>query len=127
MSKITIDRAVLEQAIDALERERPYLGPMPSKTSAAIDALRETLAHPQQEPVGEVTDALSGAFKCEFNGPLSVGTKLYTSPPARKPLTESEIYKAINDWVGDIDPEDEPSALDIFRAAEAAHGIKEKP
>ena len=40
-------------------------------------------------------------------------------------LTDEDVYAAIKDWIGLADPEDEPSALEIARAIEAAHGIKE--
>ncbi len=46
-----------------------------------ITAIKETLAQPEQEPVGEIVDAIEGAFKCSFTKMLPVGTKLYTTPP----------------------------------------------
>ena len=46
-----------------------------------ITALREALAQPVQEPVGEVTHVSDNGFQCEFNQHLPVGTKLYTTPP----------------------------------------------
>jgi hypothetical protein len=54
---------------------------------------REALAQPEQEPVGEIVDAIEGAFKCSFTKMLPVGTKLYTTPPQRTwvGLTEDEI------------------------------------
>jgi len=47
----------------------------------------------QAEPVGEVTAAVDGAFKCEFSKHLPVGTKLYTTSPQRKPLTMQPIVQ----------------------------------
>ena len=47
----------------------------------AICAIKEALAQPEQEPVGEIVDAIEGAFKCSFTKMLPVGTKLYTTPP----------------------------------------------
>jgi hypothetical protein len=44
MTHITIERAKLEQVLEALESERPYLGPMPSKTVKAITAIKQALA-----------------------------------------------------------------------------------
>ena len=41
----------LKLALVALESERPYLGPMPSKTVKAITAIKQALAAPVQEPV----------------------------------------------------------------------------
>lgn len=49
------------------------------RISNAITALRTALEQ-QAEPVGEVTDTIDGAFKCEFSKHLPVGTKLYTTP-----------------------------------------------
>ena len=58
---------VLKQALEALELERPYLGPMPTKTSKAIASLRQAIKEHalrevqrlgqeiEQEPVGALT------------------------------------------------------------------------
>ena len=48
----------------------------------------------EQEPVGEIVDAIEGAFKCSFTKMLPVGTKLYTTPPQRKSLSDEEIEYA---------------------------------
>ena len=63
----------------------------------AITALRTALEQQQAEPVGEVTAAVDGAFKCEFSKHLPVGTKLYTTPPQRQlvGLTDKERETAI--------------------------------
>jgi len=76
---------------------------------------------PAQEPVGEIVDAIEGAFKCSFTKMLPVGTKLYTTPPQRKPLTDEEIetYRYMIDWTAHW------SYINFARAIEAAHGIKE--
>jgi len=54
---------------------------------------------PAQEPVGEIVDAIEGAFKCSFTKMLPVGTKLYTTPPAAQPapvkVWEAEGYDAL--------------------------------
>ena len=47
------------------------------------EAQDKKLAQPEQEPVGEIVDAIEGAFKCSFTKMLPVGTKLYTTPPQR--------------------------------------------
>jgi hypothetical protein len=49
----------------------------------------------EQEPVGEIVDAIEGAFKCSFTKMLPVGTKLYTTPPQRTwvGLTLEEILE----------------------------------
>ena len=76
-------------------------------------------AQPEQEPVGEIVDAIEGAFKCSFTKMLPVGAKLYTTPPQRKPLSNEEIYKIYRDC-GDLNVK-----INIARAIEATHGIKE--
>ena len=45
---------------------------------------------------------------------------LYTTPPQRKPLTDEEIYLAINQ----IDRGEQGWSIRFARAIEAAHGIK---
>ena len=52
---------------------------------------------PEQEPVGEIVDAIEGAFKCSFTKLLPVGTKLYTTPPKRPwvGLTDEEFHYCI--------------------------------
>ena len=47
--------------------------------------------------------------------------------PERQPLTDEEIQKAIRDWSGlPSEDNDELSDIELCRAIEAAHGIKEK-
>ena len=84
------------------------------------EAQDKKLAQPEQEPVGEIVDAIEGAFKCSFTKMLPVGTKLYTTPPQRKPLSDEEIetYRHMIDWTA------EWSYINFARAIEAAHGIK---
>jgi len=84
------------------------------------DAIKEALAQPEQEPVGEIVDAIEGAFKCSFTKMLPVGTKLYTTPPQRKPLTDEEIQHLLMP----VRISGDGYYLRIARAIEAAHGIK---
>lgn len=55
MTKILIDRCTVEQALKALkmmgEKYGEYACPACDHADAAIDALRERLAQPEQEPV----------------------------------------------------------------------------
>ena len=94
----------------------------------ALNAIREALAQPEQEPV---------AFICEFYAdeghpfvsfePVTHGTNtpLYSTPPHRKPLTDEEIDKL--PWEPhESNPMTFAEGLRYFaRAIEAAHGIKE--
>ena len=85
---------------------------------------------PEQQPVAEIVE-------CSVNGQQTVveiegrwkflkyGTKLYTTPPQRKPLTrgqirEIEVDVSLNPSFDYITP-----AEQLCRAIEAAHGIKE--
>jgi hypothetical protein len=85
----------MKQALDALEKERPYLGPMPTLTIKAITSLRQAIAKLEsQEPVGEV-DAIGlndTDFHVSFKRPMPLGTKLYTHPPQR---TEPESVQQV--------------------------------
>jgi hypothetical protein len=85
------------------------------------------MAQPEQEPVGEIVDAIEGAFKCSFTKMLPVGTKLYTTPPQRKPLTDEKIYSVLeNLQIMYNRPPTTDSRIIFARAIEAAHGIKGK-
>lgn len=80
----------------------PHLHECPvPKAYPAITAIKEALAQPEQELVGEVVDAIHGAFKCNFIKALPVGTKLYTAPPQLKPLepVEGDLLPAIGSKV----------------------------
>ena len=68
----------------SLEGSNPYL------PALAVTALREALAQPEQEPVGEVVEIGDHGFRCEFSQHLPVGAKLYTAAP----LPEQEPWGA---------------------------------
>ena len=88
------------------------------------EAQDKKLAEPEQEPVGEIVDAIEGAFKCSFTKMLPVGTKLYTTPPQRTwvGLTDKEIDEL---WMSHHDDFGNAlSAIDYERAIEAK--LKEK-
>ena len=78
------------------------------------------MAQPEQEPVvwmmpdGQIVNKWALQF---YGG--QVGKPLYTTPPQRKPLSDEEIYKIYRDC-GDLNVK-----INIARAIEAAHGIKE--
>ena len=70
----------------------------------------------QQEPVGKFAKFTDGIWREVTDG--SAGVPLYTTPPQRKPLTDEEVNKLVDDedWYND------PHGF--VRAIEAAHGIK---
>ena len=74
-------------------------------------------AQPEQEPIGEVVTA--GVIRWKDKYP-SLGTKLYTTPPQRKPLTDEQILTVVRDH---YNPYQRPE-ISFARAIEAAHGIK---
>ena len=80
--------------------------------------VREKPAQPEQEPVGEIVDAIEGAFKCSFTKMLPVGTKLYTTPPQRTwvGLTDEEILSISADCASSHQHTD----IHFARAIEAA-------
>ena len=89
----------------------------------ALNAIREALAQPEQEPV---------AFICEFYAdeghpfvsfePVTHGTNtpLYSTPPQRKPLTDEEIILIVAECAASHQHTD----IHFARAIERAHGIK---
>ena len=95
-------------------------------------AIKEVLAQPEQEPVGEVgqididEDGVGYAWFTIATDGLELGDKLYTSPPQRKSLTDEQIEKISEPfWDGHLGYgyADFDSA-GFARAIEAAHGIK---
>lgn len=102
MSKITVDRAVLEQARKALSDAQKDVADFQhintDETDAAIDALCEALAQPQPEPVAvvvarEYDDGSFAGHHLEWRGrneadDFPAGTYLYTSPPASTTTSE---------------------------------------
>ena len=93
-------------------------------TIMLVNALKEALAQPEQEPVA--WQFMNGSsfrkrrpddFSDLASDGLPYWRPLYTTPPQRKPLTNDELadlwYKQSLDW------------MEFARAIEATHGIKE--
>lgn len=98
-------------------------------TRLLVDALREALAQPEHsathgEPVGVVDSTISGHIDwlCTFFP--KQGTKLYTTPPQRKPLTDEQMTNIITTMCNTDDGTCDTRAM--CRAIEAAHGIKDE-
>lgn len=95
------DKKLMQQALEALEYiEHNYMS-LPAPAEKAITAIREALAQPEQEPVGEVEqieiddEGTASAWFTIATEPLNLGDKLYTSPPASKPwvgLTDEQRH-----------------------------------
>ena len=117
------EREALKLALKALEIGLPLIEDFGSTEQLnaqhkAITAIYEALAQPEQEPVGEIVDAIEGAFKCSFTKMLPVGTKLYTTPPQRTwvGLTDEEILSISADCASSHQHTD----IHFARAIEAA-------
>ena len=115
--KITVDRKVIEQALEALEymdvtAEHCVDNRIPD---AAITTLRTALEEPEQEPVAHCT--LEQLVFLQRMVPSTGTIALYTAPPQRE-------------WVGLTDEEYtelwgmKPDLLNFFRKIEAK--LKEK-
>jgi len=123
---VTKDEA-LKLALEALDGlSEPY------DVLKAQEAIREALAHPEQEPVawatmvGDFAHVRWGSERPNY--PIPYEVPLYTTPPHRKPLTDVEIWNTYkNLWM--FHPAEEPrlagDVLKFARAIEQAHGIKE--
>ena len=133
-----MSREAMKLALEALEGSIALTMPKIDLRKEAIAALREALAQPQQEPVAEVQVKMTGGnagistvireILDPLREPLSPGEKLYTSPPARKPLTYEQVEEV---WMAyekarPKNSSNHESRLQFARAIEAAHGIKEK-
>jgi hypothetical protein len=92
---------------------------------AIVDRALQALAQPsdsvEQEPVGVIQhlDELNE----QWTKHRPIGTKLYTTPPKRQPLTDDQIKKLADNCT----PETETGSLNYEKFArdiEAAHDIK---
>ena len=81
----------------------------------------------EQESVGVVHHKLTSTLGADYEQvavfvrPIEPGTKLYTTPPQRKPLTHEEMKKI---WYAMQNIMGWYSFQEIAQAIEAAHGIK---
>jgi hypothetical protein len=76
----------LKLALEALESERPYLGPMPSKTVKAITAIKQALAaQPAPAKIGTIGHIDNGKATLT----ASILSALQATPPAPAPVREN--------------------------------------
>lgn len=107
---MTTKDEALKQALAALEDIHPgNMTPMAEKAwDTAIATIREALAQKDEhEPVAEITaDDMGRPFNAIRIGAHfykeipPVGTKLYTAPPKRQPLTDEQRYALIKEHLG---------------------------
>ena len=102
---ITLPRAVIEQALDALEIGDPWS----PTTLRVLKALRTALEQPERKPLTQ-----------DLQAPLTLnGVALY---PRQHPLTDEKIINLADQiQIGAV----HQGHLLFARAIEAAHGIKE--
>ena len=127
---MTTKDEALKQALEALEEIHPgNMTPMAEKTwDTAITALRRALAQKdEQEPIGEAHayDSATRYTHCIWDANVvPVGTKLYTAPPKRQPLTDAGINEIAESMPGGLAGFMKGWGWQQFaRAIEAAHGI----
>ena len=146
-----MSKEAMKLALDALKADQKLIEAYRPKSHTdrllnAIKALEEALAKQEQgEPVGEVILYTGDGFPCApfhqvkwSDGMMPpVGTKFYTTPQQRKPLTDKMIFVAarvMNDRQADacnVDRDDQWKIYgqdfigDARAMLEAAHGIKE--
>ena len=114
---------VLIRAKEALAQPDPYAKGYADAMNWKVQNHLEHLptAQSEQEPVGKFAKFTDGIWREVTDG--SAGMPLYTTPPQRKPLTLvelSHIFASIPSI-----PFDGEWQLELSRAIEAAHGIKE--
>jgi len=116
-------RQALELALEALEEAWYHVGTF-QPTEKAIDlydearaAIKEALAQPEQEPVGQLLeDAFGRGQVMWFNKPKDE-SMLYTTPPQRTWV----------DLTWDDYPDEDTNNLDFYRGAKwAQFKLKEK-
>jgi hypothetical protein len=123
---ITLPRAVVRQALEALEKcsaQLTRLGYSANHADQVIPTVRAALEQTVQEPVAWCDIEEDGTIHGlrYWSEPGRREHALYTHPPRREPLSDEELDRL---WR-------EPMSADwehreYARAVEAAHGIKEK-
>ena len=71
----------------------------------AITAIKEALAQPEQDPIGQLCEEFYGRGQVMwFNKPVD-GSYVYTTPPQRTwvGLTDEEMYRYCPIWLGQAD------------------------
>lgn len=122
-------REALKMALEALNAVQDF--GYNSRRQQIIYFISEVLAEPDQEPVVEFlgrrktpegTRECWGVLICDFMQDPAIGTKLYTAPPARKPLTDDEIMSLALQH--NLDATWSKQLFEFARAIERAHGIE---
>jgi hypothetical protein len=110
MSKITVDRALLEQALEALENSSPDQYPEDAGVFYdARDALRAALDQPEQEPVAWVNsaDIISSKLTRERGGQGDV----HTWSETKSSYHDRPLYTTSREWVSLTQEEPHPDTV----------------
>jgi hypothetical protein len=92
MTTITVPRAVLEQALAAMDKATRFMSDSDYvKLNQAIDALRSALAQQEQEPVAWMLTDDSGMRFVSVDRPHPDFVPLYTTPPRRE-------WRGLKEW-----------------------------
>ena len=95
------DRDVMQQALEALERNASQDMSVVQSNMLAMAALRARLAEPEPEPVAfrwkvKINDVDGWVVGHNEPPPYAIEQQpLYTTPPTRRPLTNEEIKQAV--------------------------------
>jgi hypothetical protein len=109
-------REALQVALDALSSDSPDI------MLRASVAIREALAEPELEPVAWLSEGGDVSRSKRYMDEMGfICEPLYTAPPARKPLTDSEVFNMAADYYEGYGFK----AAEFARAIERAHGIGE--
>ena len=155
MTAIIIDRAVVEQVLEALEYGQHSLKQVSehewvSRGELAMQALRAALEQEQAEPVAWLYVNKSGVQALHIEPSLRLDadikaaqdypdtnkvTPLYAAPPKRKPLTDEQDRALCEAYCNDASNEyfkarpvlDFPEMRRIFYANHAKRGLATKP
>ena len=130
MTKILVDKSVIEQALEALNYERTANNPLDWHHDKTMQALRTALEQQQveQEPIAWMTeDGRIATDATKQSGMASTSKPNFSIPlfthqqPPRQPLTEMQIVDLRQLTPGTLDVQ----FVKFARVLEAAHGIGE--
>ena len=109
-------REAAEMALEAMDNEE---SPTYKQWYGAIEALRQALVQPEQEPVAWMWK--DGSLTTDPDEADGTWTKLYTAPPKREwvGLTDEQQHEFVRNYGGDV-----ISKLALVKAIEAK--LKEK-
>ena len=134
-----LSRLQFYQRVQQLVAQVEAQPPLPA-APAELLGNPEQLEQPEQEPVATVAEVHMSRYTIEWtNGPLPEGSKLWTTPPQPKPLTDDvlvplQVLEAAENSLGsfcsdlgwsDKDMQNMDNLSAYIAQHKAVHGIKE--